>query len=175
MIKKFSDSEIAKSCVRKDRIKILAYIELMYDQKSELNKIQDLQERKEAAMVMAKLSPQDEEMKQIMAMKNEEVNELIFHYLTFYQNNIRYQKYCSDLQFLWYMMNQLMKPFDAPDGDNERQIKTRALMSMECDNLIARLEHAKSDIWGTDDVKAMAEHKVKAMLSPEKRLKQEKK
>lgn len=174
MIKKFSDTEIAKSLERKDRNKILTYIELMYDQKSELNKIPDLKERKDTAMSMAKLNPHDDEMKEIMDIKNDQVNELIFYYLSFHQNNIRYQKYCSDLQFLWYMMAEMMKPIDEKI-EIEKQIKTRALMSLECDNLIARLEHAKSDIWGTDDVKAMAEHKVKAMLSPEKRLKQEKK
>ena len=119
-MKKFSDTDIAKAFQHREKNKVLAYIELMYGQKSELNKIQDLKERKKTAMSIAKLNPEDEAMQDVMEMKNDTVNDLIFYYRGMFQNSNQYDLLSSKQQLFWDVRKIISTPVnedDFKDGD----------------------------------------------------------
>jgi hypothetical protein len=172
-MKEFSESEVAKKFHSKDKAKILIYLSELYHKKSPLNAIQDLSERKLAACKKAKLNPEDQYVQDIMDLKDEVFNELLFHFLGIFQESNRFHKLCADQQLHWRMMEMLMKPFpERMDEEQEiKMMKLRSALSEEADALNSRIERAKSDIFGTDDVIKNAEMKIRKLLTPEARLK----
>lgn len=173
MTKKFSDFEIVKKYTHKDKGKVVSYICEFYSQHSELNKIQDLQERKEAACAMVKLNPKDPYIEEILAMKQEQVNELVFHYLSFYQNSNRFNKLISDQQLLFNMLSILRKPIDETldEDELEKKMKSRANISQLADGLISSCDRLMSEIYGEKEVVEVADTMIRRMISPEERVK----
>lgn len=175
MTKNFADSEVYKAFEHKQKAKILLYIENMYTKESKLNKIADPEERKRSAMTVAKLDPEDGEIKMIMEMKNLQVNELIFHFLSYYQYSTRFMKLMADEQLLINMFKQLMKPVADAEAGNEESMNqiliSRSKLSLTATDLMSSVERQKSDIYGTDDAKQNADMHIKKVLSIESRIK----
>lgn len=145
----------------------------MYDQKSKLNKVQNLQERKEEAAKKAKMDITKKPIQDIMDMKNEDVNRLIFYYLSYFQHNNRFDLLMSDQQLFWNIQKILKDPIE--DGLTKEQIveeiDTRAALSKRGHEIQARIDYLYSEIYG-GDMEEIAQMEVRKMLTPEIRLKQ---
>lgn len=72
------------------------YVELMYSEGSELNKVENLEERKQLACKMAGLDPISPFVKSMMEMTNPKTNVQIINYLNKNNTNL-YVKLMSDL------------------------------------------------------------------------------
>ncbi len=112
MVKSFRESDICKNFVAKNREKILDFIEALYDQKSPLNQIDNLDDRKLEACQIAKLNPKDDEVKAILALKNADVLELIFYYIEVCQNNNVYSSLMSRQQLFSNLQRDIMTATD---------------------------------------------------------------
>lgn len=145
----------------------------MYSQESPLNNIQNLQERKAEACKKAKLSPADDSVIDIMEMRNEETNELIFHYLSFYQNSNSFHQLCTDQQMFWNIQQALNKPVNCDDEDSIiAKYEKRTKLSEASDALKRRINALYGEIYKTKEVQDIAVTVVRQMLTPEQRLKQ---
>ena len=173
MVRAFKDSEICKAFTHQDKAKIIEYIEILYNQKSVLNTIENLGDRKIEACLKVGLNPEDPDViDNIMNFKDEEISSLIFHYLSFYQNNNRFHKLCSDQQLFWNMQRLMYMVLDNDLDDQhvESKMKLRANISKESDELMSRIDRLYSEIYGTNDVIQMAELNIRKLLTPEQRL-----
>jgi hypothetical protein len=108
MVKSFRESDICKNFAHKDKAKIFSYIEALYSEKSPLNQIDNLDERKLEACQVAKLNPEDEDVKAIMAIKHKEVLELIFYYIEVCQNNNTYYSLITRQQLYSNIQREIM-------------------------------------------------------------------
>lgn len=175
MGKTFKDFEIYKNFKNKDKEKIYLYLSAMYDQKSPLNAIQDLGEKKLEAALKSGLNPKDSYVKDIMDLKDKAFEELLFHYLSYYQFNNRFQLLITKQQLFWSMQRVMNRPLNEDEEDEEvmrKKLNARYAISNDAKSLIDEIEYLKSEIYGTDDVKKMAEMHVRKMLTLETRLKQ---
>lgn len=174
MTKEFSELDVCKKFKHKDKAKIITYIEAMYNRKSPLNKIQELENRKQAACEKAKLNPNEDWVIKMMNFEDESISELVFVYLGIFQNSNRYHKLMSDQQLYWSMMKLIFKPFDedtlSDEDKAEQKMKLRNSISDQADKLLTKIEYSYSQIYGTNDVIEMAEMHVRKLLTPELRL-----
>lgn len=143
------------------------YIELMYSQKSTLNKIEDLSERKIQAATKAKLNPEDPEIKNIMELKNEKVRVKIINYLNKNNSNL-FVKLISDQQLFWNMQQRLMKPLE--DEDDTSKLMA---ISEKSEELVERIEKNYQKLYGQPELVEEAKNVIR-MISPEQRLKETK-
>lgn len=143
------------------------YIELMYSQKSALNKIEDLNERKMQAVTKAKLNPEDPEIKNIMELKNEKVRVKIINYLNKNNSNL-FVKLISDQQLFWNMQQRLMKPLE--DDDDTSKLMA---ISEKSEELVERIEKNYQKLYGQSELVEEAKNVIR-MISPEQRLKETK-
>lgn len=151
--------------MKRDEIK--KYVELMYSQKSPLNKIEDLSERKIQAAVKAKLNPEDPDVKNMMELKNEKVRIEIINFLNKNNSNL-FVKLISDQQLFWNMQEKLMKPLD--DDDDAAKLM---VISEKSEELVDRIEKNYQKLYGQPELADEA-RKVIRMISPEQRLKEKK-
>lgn len=143
------------------------YIELMYNQKSSLNSIEDLAERKIQAAVKAKLDPNDPETIKIMELRNEKVRVDIINYLN--KNNANaFVKLMSDQQLFWNLQQKLIKPLD--DDDDIGKLMS---ISEKSEELVSRIEAGYNKLYGQPELIEEAK-KVIRMVTPEMRLKDRK-
>lgn len=170
MVKSFKESPICQKFKHKNKDKIMAFLDLMFSQKSELNHIQNFGERIAEACGRAKLSQDDQDVQDIIQMKNEEVNDLIFAY-RISQNTNQYNQLLSEQILLWNIQKILSKPLDDAK-DVEKEIKSRSSMSEDADRLIERIERRYDVIWNFNEVKGMATGRVVSIISLEQRLKE---
>jgi len=149
--------------MKKEEIK--RYIELMYNKNSDLNKIEDLKERKIQAAIKAKLDPNDPEVIKIMELKNEKVRGEIIEYLNRCNSNA-FVKLIGDQQLFWGLQQILMKPL-------EDEVDTNKLMTISerSEELVERIENGYKKIYLEQEL-ADEGKKVIKMISPEMRLKQ---
>ncbi len=173
---KFSDFEACKNFVNKDKNKIIRYIEILYSKDSPLNSIQNLLERKREACKQAKLNPVDQESINIMDMKNKDVNNLVFTYLSLYQNNNLFTQLCQDQQLVWNIQQLLLSVPDISDEDKLGDIyKKRSALSDTSDGIIKRINRLYGEIYSSDEeTTEMAVAHVTQMLRPEARIKNRK-
>lgn len=170
---KFSDLDICQRFVNKDKAKIISYIELLYSKESTINSIQNLSERKREACKLSKLNPVDQEVISIMDLKHEEVNKLIFAYLSVYQSSNSYHKLCSDQQLFWDIQRILMSPAGTEDEDTlMAKYKKRGELSSTSDELLKRINRLYSEIYTQEDAIDLAVTNIRQMLRPEDRIKQ---
>jgi len=170
---KFSDFDVCQSFVHKDKAKILSYISLLYDRESSLNGIQNLSDRKREACSRAKLDARDPEIISIMDMQHEQVNKLIFAYLSQFQNSNAYHKLCSDQQLFWDIQKILMSPGGTDDEDKlMEKYKKRGDLSKTADQLLTTINKLFSEIYKDDDVQEVAATMMRQMLRPEDRVRQ---
>jgi len=168
---KFSELDVCKRFVNKDKNKIIVYIENLYRKDSELNNIQNLSERKRAACEKAKLNPKDTEVLSIMDLQHEEVNKLIFAFLSTFQNSNSYHKLMSDQQLFWDIQKILMSPAGVDDEDElMSKYKKRGELSKTSDELLIRINRLYSEIFTEEETQDMAHTIVRQMMRPEERV-----
>lgn len=170
---KFIDFDVCKDFINKDKTKIIRYIELVYNKESILNGIQNLKERKNEACRQAKLDLGDSSTKKIMNLRNEEVNTLIFHYLSIFQNSNSFHQLCTDQQLFWSIQQILMKPIQTDDEDEIiEKYKKRGALSESADQIKMRINRLYSEIFFSEDFKEIALTQVRQMNRPEQIVKQ---
>ena len=153
--------------------KITRYIELVYSEKSELNKIQDLEERKKTACHKAGLKYDDPKVKDIINLKNKDVNVEIFDHLRSHNSNKYILLICNQHLF-WEQMQQLMEPLKpVQGGDTESYLKEQNLkntISEKAEELLDRINNLRADIFKDAETSKMADNIIK-FQRPEDRLK----
>lgn len=149
-------------------------MELVYGQKSPLNAIQDIGEKKLEAAAKAKLNIKEDFVIEIMNLKHKGFEELMFHYLSYYQFNNKFQLLLSKQQLFWSIQKVLNKPVDEVEDETqmEKKLDSRHKITNTAQELINEIEYLKSEIYGTDDVKKVVEMHLRKVITPEMRLKQ---
>jgi len=159
---KFSDSEICKSFVHKEKAKVIKYIEAMYNKNSKLNNIQNLKDRKLEACKESKLNPKDVDTIDVMEMKNEDVRKLVMYYLSIFQNSNQFHQLITDQQLFWSIQEIIVKPIEDVDEDSiMEKYKKRTALSETADNLAKRINRLYSEIYATDELKDEAKEFVR--------------
>lgn len=169
---KFSDFKECREFRHPDKAKIIKYIELLYHKDSELNGIQNLMDRKMEACKNAKLNPSAEDIQNIMDMRDESVNFLIFLYLSQFQSSNEFHQLCMDQQLLWNIQQLLAMPVTSVDEDEiMKKYEKRTDLSKKATELITKINKGISEIYTSDDKTqdVMISH-VRQMMRPEERI-----
>ncbi len=150
-------------------IKIQNYIKLVYSEKSELNKILDLNDRKRMACDKVKLN--FDEIQDIIHMKNEKVNDAIFTFLRT-QNSYEFILLISDQHLFSEIMQRQMKPL-AEDSEGKdtvmKDLELKTRMSKESELLLSRIKtHYRNIFLGEEEIND-AELKLR-LVKPEQRI-----
>lgn len=145
---KFKDFEICKRFAHKDKAKIIRYVQECYSKNSELNKIDNLEARRIEACKLVGLDP--EQNRDIIDQTNKQVNELIYEYLTRFQNSNEYQQWVSDQQLFWDIQKDLMKPVEGEDREKQYDFKLK--MSEKCAALLTRIKSRFNEMYTVEDV-----------------------
>lgn len=141
------------------------YIELVYSEKSQLNELADLSDRKIEACRIAKMNEDSPESKAIMNMENEEVNEHIFQYIIT-QNSSDFALLISDQHLFTHQLKMIIDP--------KTEILLSNKLSEQSDKLLVRIKARMQSLFqGNNEVKIAAQ-KMRVMR-PEDRLKVQKK
>lgn len=155
--------------------KIQNYIKLVYSEKSDLNFILDLDERKKEACKKSKLDPEDEKVKKIIAMKDEKVNQHIFEYLST-NNSSEFTLLMADHHLFNEIMHRQLIPLkESDDGDvvlKDLELKTK--MSLQAETLLHRIKERRRSVFKGEKEQHMADEKIR-MMRPEERLKEKNK
>lgn len=153
------DTKLAKN--------IQTYIELVYSEKSDMNIIQDLGERKKMACEKSKLDYNSDAIQSIVNMKDLIVNEQIFEFLRT-QNSNDYVLLISDQHLFWELMQRNAKPM-AESGDAElKDCDLKLKISEKCEPLLDRIKARYKSIFIGEAEQKVAENKMK---TAEQRLK----
>lgn len=153
--------------------KILKYLELMYSVSSDLNKIDNLSERKITAATKAGLAIGD--MKTIFQEEDIAFQDLRHKYLSEYQFHNKYQNLVTYQQMLWNVQRVAMNNIVGVEDDAIKKAidsrdKTIDLME-KLEGIVARLF---SEIYGDGKTIEIAKEQIKQSRGPEERLKQTK-
>lgn len=149
---------------------ITKYIELLYSEKSTLNEIQDLSERKKEAAKKAGMDPEAKATQEIMTLKNASVNQKIFDYLTRTQSN-NFIALMSDQQLFWEIQFDKMTPSESTEAkDRLKDMKIKTAMSKEVRELLDRINYLYREVFRYDDEIQMGA-KIIRMRTPEQRIK----
>lgn len=164
MVKSFRESDVCKNFVHKSREKIFLFIESLYSLKSPLNQIDNLEERKLEACQIAKLNPQDEEVKAIMALKNDKVLELIFYYIEVCENNNVFSSLLARQQLFSNIQREIMNATDV-----EKALK----LSEKSDQLRDNIKNDYAELYEKTGGKELVEkaQKMVRVVRPEERIK----
>lgn len=147
---------------------IQQYIELVYSERSELNSIQDLEERKRKACEKAKLDPAEASIQDIMHMKDKMVSEQIFEYLR-QQNSNEFILLISDQHLFWELMQRNMKPLAEGGEDELKDLDLKTKISEKSEGLLARIDARYKKIFKGDAEQSVATKVIQK--TPEQRLK----
>lgn len=156
-----SDTKLQKS--------IELYISLVYSEKSDLNAIENLDERKKAACERAKLDFKSDAIQNIVQMKDLMWKGRIIDQLIT-QNSNEYMLLVADQNFYCECIKALMEPM-AIDNDSknsgitELDFKTKSLVSKSADELLERMKPRYLSIF-----KGEAESKVAQEMIRSRRL-----
>lgn len=149
------------------------YIELVYSEKSDLNHIADLEERKKVACDKVKLDYSAEKTKEIIHLKNEDVNTAIFEYLRKKGSN-KYILLLANQQLYWEQMQKLMEPLKGTDDDSSlKEVNLKNTISEKSEHLLERIEKLYLQIFKEQAVIEIASGRIRAQR-PEERLKMQK-
>lgn len=164
MARAFKDLEICKDYVSKDKLKILTAIDLLFNKKSELNKIQNFDERKKEACKQSGL-------KSIELLDEEKVKDLIFYYLSYYQHSNEFQLLINDQQLFWALQKEMMKPVPTEEIEDAYDFKLK--ISKQSAELLNRIKIRMADLYNVDqvgqDTIELIEDKIR-VLRPEERV-----
>jgi hypothetical protein len=147
------------------------YIELVYSEKSELNTVQDLQERKKQACAKAKLNFNDEAVQLIVTMKDEKVRAKIFDYLVS-QNSNDFILLVSDQHLFWQMQQRLMEPLaQTTNTDSDlKDLDLKTKISEKSESLLERIKMRYRSIFKGESEQEIGAQKIR-LMRPEERLK----
>jgi hypothetical protein len=168
----FDSSEIVKNFEHKFKQKILKYIKAMYNHQSDLNKIENLEDRHKAACEKASISPKEEVMIEIFELKNDIVNMVIHEYMIT-QNPIRYYYLLTSQRMFWQLQLLINGPvnFELSREEQKQEWKMRSELADKCEALIPRIDRLKSEIYMTKEfVVKVADHEVRRRLTLEERI-----
>jgi len=160
----YKDVDEFSNFKRKDKNKILKYIELCFSKDSPLNQIQNFRSRQIKAAQKSRLSTTDENVIKIMNFDDEQVNVLINTYVGKLQNSNFYDSLVSNQFLFWSIQEEMRKPLDSA------KINERAALSKHSEVIEKRITDLTHKIYGYDEV-AEAGAKV-IRMSYEQRLKQ---
>ena len=145
----------------------------MYSEDSTLISISNLKERKLEAAKKAGLSPTDDFTIDVMELKNDDVNELIFHFQSYYQYDNAFQQLCTDQQLFWDIQEALAKRTDETDLAAILDSHAKKAKASEFSNdLRKRINALMSEIYKTEDEIEMAATFIPKILSPEQRIRE---
>lgn len=119
---------------------ILTYIQIAYDQFSELYDIPDIFERLVKAAKLAELDPTKKWVIEITNYKNKEVNLLIDYFLSRVQNNNEHEQLITNQTLFWRYQAKLR--------DFDTSLKEASILSAECEKLAERIRHSYTEIYG---------------------------
>jgi hypothetical protein len=142
----------------KNSTKLKKYLQSMYSQESELNHIQDLETRKKKACAIAGMPWDDEATQDIVSLKNEEVNDVIFDFLT-RENPLEYVQLITDQQLFYDLQKKKLL------GDPKAH-----LLAKQADEMLPRIKAAYQAIYKEKEIMDIAEKKIRRM-TPEQRIK----
>lgn len=166
----FKSSELVKQFAHKDKDKIIQYVELMYSEKSELNQINDLTQRKRKAIEESGITDHDL-IESLVNLSNDDLNLIIFEYLT-RQNSNKYTQLCADQQLLWEMQQEILKPIEGDSKDERlKAVEYKDKVSIRSTDLLRRINQVYSEIYRNDEEIAVAVRTIRDMPSYEQRLK----
>lgn len=162
----FKDLEVCKNYVHKDRVKILSAIDLLFNKKSELNKIQNIEERTKEACRQAGL-------KSTEILDDDQVKDLIFHYLSYFQNSNEYQLLINDQQLFWHLQREMMKPVPTDKDEIEDYYDFKLKISKQSADLLVRITLRFNNLYNAEEIGKpiveMIEEKMR-VLRPEDRV-----
>lgn len=162
---KFSELPVVREYQHKDKSKLIKYIEILYSKTSELNKVDDLSDRKKEACKRSGLT-YDEEADYITLKKDSPVAHLIYCYLSYFCHSNKFHNLVANQQLFWRMQNIMM----TNDEDLDQALK----MSKESEALLSRIQRQLSELYGSNDMIELAEMEIRkevVMRSPEDRVK----
>jgi len=139
----YRDTEEFSSFKRKDKSKILKYIEFCFSRDSEFNKIQNFRTRQIKSAQKAKLNVKRQDVIAIMDFKDEDVNILINAFLGKVQNSNLYDALISNQLLFWKIQEEMRQSDD---------IKTMTTLSQQSKSIEDRIEGLMSSIYGTDEM-----------------------
>lgn len=160
----YKDVEEFSGFKRKNKAKILKYIELCFDQDSPLNKIENFRTRQIKACKKARLDPESEDILEIISFNDEEVNILINAYLGKIKNNNLYDSLISNQFLFWTIQEEIRKPLDG------KGVKHKADLSVFAEKIEKRISELMGRIYGIKEVQEVAAKVVR--LSYDQRVKE---
>lgn len=147
------------------------YVKVLYSEDSELNHIQDLEQRKLQAARKVGIDPEEESVKSMMALSDKSTNTIIFNHLTQTQSN-DYIILISKQQLLWELQRDVMQPSvpikDAKQRQQDR--KLRLQLNKELTEVHEEVDHLYRKIFKHEDVAKMSQGVIR-MMTPEQRIK----
>jgi hypothetical protein len=151
---------------------VAKYIELVYSERSELNHVDDLEERKKTACQKAKLNYEDPKTQEIIHLKNDKTNIAIFDYLRLHAPN-DYILLIANQQLFWEQMQKMMQPLKGTDDDScLKEVNLKNTISEKSEDLLQRIEHLKVKIFKEEAIQRLASDKIRT-LRHEERLKKQ--
>lgn len=176
MGKKFTEFDVCKAFKHRYKDKVIKYLDELYNMKSEFNHIQDLGLRKQAICDKVQLDPKDPEVKKILENKNAEVQNLAFHYQSYFKNNNTFQQVLTDQHLFWNFQRLLGKPIDSEDEDELiDKYQKRSKLSEECAKINNRISSGLAELYKDDEtMKEFAGDTIRATQSHEEWLKSSK-
>jgi len=161
----FAATDIARQFKHPDREAILKYVELLCNKSSELNTIENLEERKKAALTKSKWMGTED--KKVL----EQVNELIFHYLSYFQGYNDFALLLSREELYSQMLQAMREPLvNTADEDKYlKNIKIKGDINNLLGQLLIDIKSQRVSIYGVHEEIAVS--RIKKVLTPESRLK----
>lgn len=155
----------------KDKSKIDKYIQSMYSRESKLNQTTDLQERQIQACSIAGLTITNLDVQEMINLKNEGTNELIFNFLS-KENPNEYIMLISDQHLFLEIQRKKMLPLKDSIDDDEmlKNLNLKTAMSAKSEEILERINRMLKVIYKTENEINLASNIIK-LKSPEQRIK----
>lgn len=159
------------SFTHKDKDKILKYIALLYDERSELNQIMDINERKIKACTDAGLDSNSKTGQELINLSNEKINQVVFYHLS-RNNHNKYVQLCADQHLFWEMQMEILKPIEATEKDERlKEVEYKDKISVRSGALLQRVNQLYNEIYKGDAETQIAVKTIHDMATYEQRLK----
>lgn len=172
-MRSFRDHPTFQAFEHKHKDKILLYIEMMYAVGSDLNKIDNLDERKRTAASRSGLvvAISGDALQTIFAEEDEAFNALRHTFLSEFQFYNKYQNLITYQQMLWNVHKTTSLRYDKVDEDDLKKWDKSIDLMEKLEGLVARLF---SEIYGDGKTIEIAKDNIRQAMAPEERLKQTK-
>ncbi len=165
-MKSFSQTPVAKAFIHPEREVILKYIGFICDKTSDLNAIENLEDRKAAARAKAKWGGTEDKV------LLEQIDELVFHYLSYFQYSLDFALLLSREELYAQMLQAIRDPIDITDADKYmKTIKIKGDINKLLQELLDGIKELRKEIYGIHEEQAAP--KILKVRSPESRLKKD--